>query len=314
MKILFSFYPKTDQQTNLIEQFPQAEFIFQKPLDEEALVSADILVTYGEDLRAHHIEKAMKLKWIMVASAGLEKMPLKEIASRNIMVTNVRGIHKIPMAESILAHILSIKKSLPVMANNQRNAKWSSKLNSSELFGSTALILGTGAIGSEVGRILQAFGVHTIGCNRSGKPAASMDKMISFDELKETLPNVDIMISILPSTDETKNLLTYEHFQSMKPSAIFMNFGRGDVVKEEVLLRALTEGCIAFAVLDVFEKEPLREDHPFWTMDNVVVSPHASSHSSQYIVRALDIFSRNLFEWINDGSHFENIIDMERGY
>ncbi|WP_144511756.1 D-2-hydroxyacid dehydrogenase [Bacillus sp. FJAT-22090] len=314
MKVLFSFYPKTDQQTNLIEQFPQVEFTFQKPLDEEALKSADILVTYGDDLHAGHIETATQLKWIMVASAGLEKMPLKEIASRNIMVTNARGIHKIPMAESVLAHILSIKKSLPVMAKNQRNGEWSPKVNSSELFGSTALILGTGAIGSEIGRILQAFGVRTIGCNRSGKPAVSMDEMISFAELKKTLPTIDIMISILPSTAETKNLLTYEHFQCMKPSAIFMNFGRGDVVKEEELLRALTEERIAFAVLDVFEKEPLRAGHPFWTMNNVVVSPHASSHSSQYIVRVLEIFSRNLSEWMNEGNHFENIIDMERGY
>ncbi|GGA45877.1 D-2-hydroxyacid dehydrogenase [Psychrobacillus lasiicapitis] len=314
MKILFSFYPKRDQQTRLIENFPQAEFIFQKPLDEEALKTADILVTYGEDLHASHLEKADQLKWIMVASAGLEKMPLDEIAARNIILTNARGIHKIPMAESILAHILSIKKSLPLMAKNQRNGEWSPKLNPTELFGSTALILGTGAIGSEVGRILQAFGVHTIGCNRSGKMASSMDTIVSFGQLKEVLPDADIVISILPSTEETKHLLTYEHFQCMKPSAIFMNFGRGDVIKEEELLRALTEERIAYAVLDVFEKEPLHKEHPFWKMHNVIVSPHASSHSSQYVVRALEIFSENLTEWLNESNQLENIIDLKRGY
>lgn len=314
MKILFSFYPKRDQQTSLIEKFPQAEFIFQKPLDEEALKTADILVTYGEDLHASHLETAAQLKWIMVASAGLEKMPLEEIASRNIMLTNARGIHKTPMAESIIAHILSIKKSLPTMAENQRNGEWSRKLNSSELFGSTALILGTGAIGSEVGRILQAFGVRTIGCNRSGNTASSMDSMVSFNQLKATLPDADIIISILPSTGETKYLLTYEHFQCMKPSSIFMNFGRGDVLKEDELLQALKEERIAYAVLDVFEKEPLQSGHPFWKMDNVIVSPHASSHSSQYVVRALEIFSRNLTEWLNGNNQLENIIDTKRGY
>ena len=99
----------------------------------------------------------------------------------------LRGIHKTPMAESILAHILSIKKSLPTMAENQRKGEWSRKLHSSELFGSTALILGPGAIGSEVGRILQAFGVRTIGCNRSGKIAPSMDEIVSFDQLKRNI-------------------------------------------------------------------------------------------------------------------------------
>ncbi|TQR19298.1 D-2-hydroxyacid dehydrogenase [Psychrobacillus vulpis] len=314
MKILFSFLPKPEQQTNLIERFPEAEFIFQKPLDEETLKSADVFVTYGEDLHASHIENADRLKWIMVASAGLEKMPLKEIANRNILMTNVRGIHKTPMAESILAHILSIKKSLPTVAENQRKGEWSNRVKSSELFGSTALILGPGAIGGEVGRILQAFGVHTIGCNRSGKISNYMDEMTSFADLKAVLPTADIVLSILPSTDETRELLTYKHFHCMKRSAIFMNFGRGDVVKEEVLVRALKDECIAHAVLDVFEKEPLREGHPFWSMNNVIVSPHMSSHSSQYVIRALDIFSRNLSAWMSGIEKMENIIDLEKGY
>lgn len=314
MNILFSFLPKPEQQANLIQRFPHEKFYFQKPFDEETLRNADIFVTYGEDLNVSHIELADRLKWIMVASAGLEKMPLKEIASRNILVTNVRGIHKIPMAESIVAHILSIKKSLPIIAQNQRDSLWSKKVSSSELFDSTALILGPGAIGGEVGRILQAFGVHTIGCNRSGEPADFMNEMVSFSNLKKALPKADIVISILPSTVETRNLLTSEHFHCMKRTAIFMNFGRGDVVKEEVLLQALQNNCIAYTVLDVFENEPLKEDHPFWKMENVVVSPHVSSHSSQYVVRALDIFSDNLMKWLNGDTSLKNVIDLERGY
>ncbi|WP_313893630.1 D-2-hydroxyacid dehydrogenase [Psychrobacillus sp.] len=314
MKILFSFLPKLEQQTALIESFPAIQFNFQKPLDVDALKTADVLVTYGEDLQASHIETATNLKWIMVASAGLEKMPLNEIAHRGIVVTNVRGIHKIPMAESILGHILSIKKSLSVIADNQRKGEWTNRIQSSELFGSTALLIGPGAIGGEVGRILQAFGVQTIGCNRSGKISDDMNEMISFEELKDVLPKADIVISILPSTEQTKGLLTYEHFQCMKRTAIFMNFGRGDVVKEDELLRALQEECISFAVLDVFEKEPLGAGHPFWAMKNVIVSPHVSSHSSQYVVRALEIFSNNLTKWLNGNIELDNLIDVKRGY
>lgn len=313
MKILFTFLPKQEQRDKLLKQFPDVEFVFQKGLNEEVLKSSQILVTYGEDLQASHIDTAEKLQWIMVASAGLEKMPLKEIANRNIIVTNVRGIHKTPMAETILAHILSIKKSLSLIQENQRNSEWSKKVFPTELLGSTALILGPGAIGGEVGRILQAFGVRTIGCNRSGQAAPFMDEMASFDHLNEVLPKADIIISILPSTQQTKGLITYEHLQSMKPTAIFMNFGRGDVVKEELLLRALKEEEIGYAVLDVFEIEPLVGEHPFWNMHNVIISPHISSHSSQYVVRALQIFSKNLTAWLEQ-KPLENEIDLEKGY
>lgn len=313
MNILFSFLPKPEQQDELVKKYPDAKFIFQKGLNEELLKSASILVTYGEDIDAPHLKTAEQLKWIMVASAGLEKMPLLEIAKRGIVVTNVRGIHKTPMAETILAHILSIKKSLPLINENQRKGEWSKRVSPTELLGSTAIILGPGAIGGEVGRILQAFGVHTIGCNSSGKLPPFMDEIVTFDKLNEVLPKADIVISILPSTEQTKGLITYEHLQSMKQSAIFMNFGRGDLVKEQHLLRALEEERIAYAVLDVFEKEPLAAEHPFWSMNNVIVSPHISSHSSQYVIRALQIFSSNLNAWMEQ-KPLENEIDLEKGY
>jgi len=313
MNILFSFLPKQEQQDELVRKFPDAEFVFQKGLNEEKLKTSQILVTYGEDLHSRHLETAEQLKWIMVASAGLEKMPLQDIANRGIVVTNVRGIHKAPMAETILAHILSIKKSLPLINANQRKGEWSKRVFPTELLGSTAVILGPGAIGGEVGRILQAFGVHTIGCNSSGKLPPFMDEIVTFDKLNEVLPKADIVISILPSTEQTKGLVTYEHLQSMKPTAIFMNFGRGDLVKEQYLLRALEEERIAYAVLDVFENEPLAKGHPFWNMNNVVVSPHISSHSSQYVVRALQIFSSNLQAWVKQ-KPLENEINLEKGY
>lgn len=313
MEILFSFLPKQEQQEALQAKFPNVEFVFHKGLNEELLKSTQVLVTYGEDLQARHLDKAERLKWIMVASAGLEKMPLQEIAKRGIVVTNVRGIHKTPMAETILAHILSIKKSLPSILENQRKGEWSKRVFPTELLGSTAVILGPGAIGGEVGRILQAFGVHTIGCNSSGRLASYMNEMVAFENLTDVLQKADIVISILPSTEQTKELLTYGHLQSMKRTAIFMNFGRGDVVKEEILLRALKEEQIAYAVLDVFEKEPLADGHPFWSMNNVIVSPHVSSHSSQYVVRALEIFSRNLSAWIEQHP-LENEIELRKGY
>jgi len=313
MEILFTFVPRVDQQQRVIEEFPEVDFYFLYR-DKTRLSSADIIVTYGEDLTAVDIESAVKVKWIMVASAGIEKLPHQAIESRGITVSNVRGIHKTPMAESALAHLLALKRALPVIYQNQRNQQWERKIRSSELSGTTALILGPGAIGAEIGRLLQAFGVHTIGCNRSGAQAENMDEMVSFEKILEKLPEADYVISVLPSTDETKQLLKEEHFKAMKDTVIFMNFGRGDLVADSVLLNALQENEIAFAVLDVFEQEPLPADHPYWSMDNVVVSPHISSKSGKYVDRTLDIFIPNLKKWLIDQSVPTNLVDMEKGY
>jgi phosphoglycerate dehydrogenase-like enzyme len=311
MNVMFTFPVKDYLIEDLQKEFSDVNFIFSSIKDEGDLEKAEIIMTYGEDITTETLNKAASLKWLMVASAGLEKMPLQEIGERGIFLTNVRGIHKTPMAESVMAHILSLKRALPWV---YKQNSWSRKSGSSELRGLTAIIIGPGAIGGEIGRLLQAFGVHTIGCNRSGNASSYMNEMISYDRLMEKLPLADLVISVLPSTKETISLLSYEHFVQMKKSAIFMNFGRGDVIKEEELIRAMTEKQIEYAVLDVYETEPLSDIHPFWSMDNVIVSPHVSSHSSEYVPRALEIFKHNLTEWINETSDFQNVIDTEKGY
>lgn len=313
MDVLFTFVPKENQQERLQAEFPEVTFRFLYK-NKSFLPTADIVVTYGEDLTAEDIDNAENLKWIMVASAGIEKMPHKAIADKGIIVSNVKGIHKTPMAESALAHLLALKRSLPFIYESQRNGEWNRKTHSSELAGSTAVLFGPGAIGSEIGRLLQAFGVRTIGCNRSGKDADYMNDMVSFENALTVLPEADIVLAVLPSTEETHHLLKKEHFQAMKEDAIFMNFGRGDLVEDQVMLEALETGEIGQAVLDVFEEEPLPADHPYWQMDNVIISPHVSSHSGKYVERALDVFIPNLHAWIKGDTSPSNLVDMKRGY
>jgi len=314
LRVYFTFQPREHFQASLIDEFSNVEFVFSSKLNEEELKTADILVTYGVDLTEAHIEMAKQLQWIFVASAGIESMPNKAIAEKGIVVSNARGIHKSPMAESILAHILSLKRALPWMYEQQAKGVWNKKGPFSELRDSTAVIIGPGAIGSEVGRLLQAFGVKTIGCNRSGKAASFMDNTVSFEHLTEVLPQADIVLSILPETEETKHLIRLEHFEQMKDSAIFMNFGRGSVVATDVLVMALQNRLIAHAVLDVFEEEPLPESHLLWKQDNVTISPHVSSFSSRYVERALDIFKPSLTKWLNDDKEIENKMDVSKGY
>ena len=298
----------------LIEEFPNVHFVFTSSLDIEELKKADVLVTYGEDLNEGNIIFAERLQWIFVASAGIEKIPAEAIAATDIVVSNVRGIHKTPMAESILAHILAEKRALPWIYKQQEKGEWSRKARLTELNGSTAVIIGPGAIGSEVGRLLQAFGVTTIGCNRSGHTAVYMDEMVQIDDLLNVLPRADIVLTMLPATTETTNFIRQEHFEAMKDTAMFMNFGRGNVVATNVLVQALQERLIWRAVLDVFEEEPIPADHILWKLDNVTISPHVSSFSSRYVERALEIFKPSLVKWLNGEKDLVNKMDVLRGY
>lgn len=314
MKIYFTFEPRENLKQPLVEEFPDIDFVFHKKLDEAELADTDILVTYGTDLNEARISMLKQVRWIFVASAGLELMPKEAIAERGIYVSNVRGIHKKPMAESILAHILSYKRALKDIYGHQAKAQWNNRLHQTELNGSTALILGPGAIGQEIGRILQAFDVKTIGCNTTGEPVSYMNETHRMENLIEELPQADIVISILPSTENTKHLLTRAHFEAMKDSAMFLNFGRADVVDMEVFIQALEDHLIAHAVLDVYDEEPLPETSKLWGMPNVVVSPHVSSHSSRYVERSLDIFKPSLREFLKGETHLLNEVDILRGY
>lgn len=314
MKIYFTFEPRPDLSQPLVKEFPNIDFVFHPKLDEDQLNDIEVLVTYGEDLNERRIELASKLKWIFVVSAGIEKMPQQAIHDRGILVSNVRGIHKKPMAESILAHILSLKRAIPFIYENQQKGEWNKKARLSELNGSTALILGPGAIGSEIGRLLQAFEVYTIGCNRSGNETPFMNETLKMNDLMAVLPKAEIVISMLPSTSETRHLLTYDHFKQMREDAIFLNFGRGDVVATEVIVKVLEDRLIRHAVLDVFELEPLPTDSQLWELDNVTISPHFSSHSSRYVERGLEIFKPSLKKWLTGDRNLDNKMEVLRGY
>ncbi|WP_025782769.1 D-2-hydroxyacid dehydrogenase [Sporosarcina sp. D27] len=310
---LLTFPIKEKFRQELTERFPQIHFDFSDTIEGARDKEVTILVTYGSDLTEEILDQLTELKWVMVASAGVDKMPLKKLGERGILVTNVSGIHKTPMSESVLAHILSLNRALPLIQEQQKQKVWE-KMKSSELRGSNALILGPGAIGGEIGRLLQAFGVYTIGCSRSGGNHDGMDEDISFSHIGDRLTEADYIISVLPSTQETRWILDSSHFQQMKKSSVFMNFGRGDLVKEQVIVEALQQGEIAHAVLDVFEQEPLPVESPLWEMKNCTVSPHVSALSAKYVERALEIFKENLQVWLSENREFKNVIETERGY
>ncbi|WP_026693442.1 D-2-hydroxyacid dehydrogenase [Peribacillus kribbensis] len=316
MLVLFTFIPPSNLKDRLAGEYPSVDFRFRASIEESKadLPHAEVLVTYGEDLLNEHLAKTEMLKWIMVVSAGLEKMPLEDIQKKKILVTNAKGIHKIPMAEYTMGRLLEYEKKMKELHILQNARHWQREHSFGEISGKTIGVLGTGAIGSEIARLAKAFRMKTIGVNTTGGGVDLFDEVYTIHEMERCLGKGDYIVAILPETPQTIGLFTLQHFRLMKNSALFMNIGRGSLFQDNVLIQALQDREIAHAVLDVFHEEPLPADHPYWMMENVTVSPHVSSHSPHYLPRALDIFRHNLDIYLDGGRNFENKINLNRGY
>ncbi|WP_102347628.1 D-2-hydroxyacid dehydrogenase [Bacillus sp. Marseille-P3661] len=316
MKILTTFRVKSIIKDKLIKTYKNTEFTFHASMKDaiEDLKNAEVLITYGEDLNDEIIDSAQKLKWIMVLSAGIEKLPFEAIKRKGILVTNAKGIHKTPMAEYTISMMLQVARNTKKIIENEQHRNWDRSVKMVELAEKTITILGTGAIGSEIARLAKAFRMNVLGINRSGKLPEFFDEVFTLDKSVKAFENSDFIVSVLPSTSETQQLFTRDLFKLMKKQPIFINIGRGDVVEESVLLEMLQTGNISHAVLDVFEKEPLAESHPFWKLENVTVTPHISGLSSHYQPRGFEIFEYYLQQYISGNKQYKNIIDLDRGY
>jgi phosphoglycerate dehydrogenase-like enzyme len=316
MFILTSAKIRRSIQKKLRDSYPDLSFGFCESMKDarKNLSEADILITYGEDLTEELIDEAKKLRWIMIIAAGIENMPMDAIKKRKITVTNARGIHKTPMAEYTIAMMLQTTKKMKQWYDNERAHHWGRQLKIGELRDKTVVIAGTGAIGSEIARLAKAFRMKTVGVNRNGGPAEHIDKLYTRENLNDCLRLADFVVSVLPSTDATDGFFAREQFQAMKDDAVFINIGRGNSVRENDLIEALQKGELAHAVLDVFEKEPLDESHPFWHMEQATVTPHFSGITRQYQHRAFELFEENLSVFLSGGDDYVNLIDYERGY
>jgi len=269
-------------------------------------------VTLGYKLE---LDDFSNLKWVQSSSAGINHFPIEQFQSNGIMLTSANGVHAYPISETIFAYMLGLTRKIHTYVKNQKSKIWHHSNMKLEIHEKTIGIIGVGAIGKETAKIAKAFGMKVLGVRHSGKLVEYVDEMFTPDRLEELLPMCDYVVLTLPLTNETYQLFTAREFQLMKPTAFFINIGRGKLVMEEDLIAALQAGEIAGAGLDVFEKEPLSGDSPLWEMDNVIITPHTAGSTEYYDKRVVeDIFIPNLKAYLKGQHPFINLVDYSKGY
>lgn len=278
-----------------------------------------IEVVYGWD--KDKVQKAglfdtedSQLKWIQASSAGVDYMDLTHLEEQKILLTNASGIHSVPIAESVFGMLLAYGRKIQQAVIDQTQHVWRKEQALMELSGKTIMIVGTGHIGKEVGRLAKAFNMNTIGINRSGREVENMDAIYQQPDLTDHVEKADIVVNILPLTSETEHYFDEKIFSQMKEGTIFVNVGRGPTVKTEDLIQALDDGKVVFAGLDVFEAEPLENESPLWDRNDVLITPHISGNAEHYNTRLFDIFEENLQAYIAKKELPKNLVDYEKSY
>ena len=282
------------------------------------------------------LARAPRLKWVQVHMAGVNALydhPLYKDTA--IPLTTTSGVHAATIAEYAIAMLLALAHRVPRMVEWKARGEWPPDEDRwplfvpTELRGSTLGIIGYGSIGRELARIAKsAFGMTIVACKRdpaqredtgyalsgTGDPAGVLpDAWFAPDQLHELLARADAVVNCAPLTRETERMIDAAALRAMKPSGYFINVGRGASVDEEALAAALRQRQIAGAAIDVFAQEPPPPGHPFYALDNVIVSPHVSGFLPSYDDKCAELFAHNLGRYLA-GQTLLNLVDRAKGY
>lgn len=284
-----------------------------KPLSD-CIGGAEIVL--GWDFQYGELHKAWKnadqLKWIFWAGAGVDSLLFPELVESDVVVTNCRGVFDRSMAEYVLGFIIAFGKHFPESVRLQSQHVWKHRFTE-QLLGKEVLIVGVGSIGREIARLLNAFGLKVCGVGRQHREDKDFGVIYAGSELNSRLATADFVVVMCPSTPESRGMFGAAQFEAMKDSARLINMARGEILDEAALLKALRDGKIAGAALDVFTEEPLSEYSPFWDLDNVIVSPHMSGDFHEHLDVVAAAFLENLKRY-RSGEPMLNIIDKRAGF
>lgn len=255
-----------------------------------------------------------KVRWVHSRAAGLDTVLFPALIESEVPLTNGRGVFSQSLGEFALGAILYFAKDLRRMVANQEAGRWEA-FDIVEIAGQTVGIVGYGDIGHAVAKRVHPMGMHVLALKRHAAKAADplLERTYAPSERLEMISRCDYIVASAPLTPETRGMIGEAEFAAMKPTAVVVNIGRGPVIDEAAMVRALTEGRIKGAALDVFDTEPLPADHPFWTLKNVLISPHCADHTPDWMEQAMRFFLAQ-FQRFEAGEPLHNVVEKRRGY
>ena len=256
-----------------------------------------------------------RVQWVHSRSAGLDGVLSPDIVGSPVPVTNGSGVFSPPLGEFALGAILYFAKDFRRMIRTQEAGMWE-QFDMPEIAGQTVGIIGYGDIGRAVATRVRAMGMRVLAVKRHVLPYSAdplVDKIYPPDQRREVMARSDYIVACAPLTPETRGMVGEPEFAAMKSDAVVINIGRGPVVDEPALVRALASGRIKGAALDVFDSEPLPAGHPFYGLKNLLLSPHCADHTPDWLERAMRFFLEQ-YERFHKGEPLVNVVDKGLGY
>lgn len=293
MKIILG--ENTGLTNNDLEKIKELGFSIENYNNEK--VDADIFVGYPH-APFEALDNIKGLKFVQSLMAGFDHLDLDAFKSKGVTLANASGISSIPIAEYVLLKILDYYKDSQLFRDNQAKKLWNKRIdneeNIQELFNKKVMVLGTGHIGSEIAKRLQAFEVEVVGINSDGRDIERFDKTYQLSDVKDYLDQVDVVVGALPLNKYTKDLYNKEFFQAMHKDAVFINVGRGNQIVESDLLEVL-DNHLAHVYLDVVPSEPLSSDSKLWSHKKISITPHIAASSNYIKNRISDLVRENVY-------------------
>ncbi|QDS98826.1 D-2-hydroxyacid dehydrogenase [Adhaeretor mobilis] len=283
------------------QEAPAAEY-------HQQLSEADVLIGWPEPQWL--LESP--LLYFQLASVGYDSYLNLGLGEKQAFTAcNIRGVPAIPVAEQVLAMMFCLARNLHCHAIDRTEKRWQRQLNYWEITGNTICIVGMGGIGSELARRCKAIGMNVVGVGRNpdAMPHELLTAAFAWDEMSKAFATADHVVLCFPATAEYQNMFNKELFGCMKAGACFYNVGRGSVVDETALADCLRSGHLRGAGLDVFQEEPLAQDHPFWGLSNVILTPHTGGRSIHEYERICGLFVENLHRF-HHGLPLGNVIQL----
>jgi phosphoglycerate dehydrogenase-like enzyme len=304
-----------EPQLRALEKIPHVRVKDVSALDGAAPDAEAILLWSGSrDLLRAALAAHPQVRWIHSRSAGLDSILFPELVASPASLTNGSGVFSQSLGEFALAMMLYFAKDFPRMLRNKAARRWE-QFDVDEIAGQTVGIVGYGDIGRAVAWRAHAMGMKILALKRH--PPAAPDPLIDAfykpAELHAMLGASDYVAACAPLTQETRHMISDAAFAAMKPEAVLINVGRGPVVDQAALVRALQQKKIRGAGLDVFEQEPIPADDPIWSFENVFISPHAADHTHDWLDQAMSFFLKQ-YERFRTGVPLENVVDKHLGY